>query len=97
MSLNRQLNNSQKDKRGDMSDELPEIEVIHVLNCRVTFIHLGSKLSFLLLRFFQVRSDFLFLSDFSVHALSDESKNNSDNSCTKISRTQRPSQRCCRF
>lgn len=54
--------------------ELPEIEVICVLYRRVTLIHLSGKLSFEFFCFFKVRSDFLFLPEFSVYTLSDKRK-----------------------
>lgn len=59
--------------------KLPEIKVICVLDCRVMLINLGGKLSFQFLCFFQVRSDFLLLPEFSVNTLSDRKKTNNRN------------------
>ena len=46
-------------------------------------IHLSGKLCFQFLRFFQVRSNFLFLPEFSVDTLSDRKKQTENNNGTK--------------
>lgn len=66
--------NNSRDICCNPGERLPEIKVICVLDCRVMLIHLCGKLSFQFFCFFQVRSDFLFLPEFSVDTLSDKKK-----------------------
>lgn len=57
--------------RRSFETDLPEVEVVLVLDGRVVLVDLGGQLILQLLRFFQVRMDFLLLPGFSVHTISD--------------------------
>lgn len=54
-----------------MRCNVPEIEVVLVLDGRVVLINLGGELIFEFLCFLEVGQDFLFFPELSVHSIAD--------------------------